>query len=74
MRLLTRYSGSALLHRQPLNCLVRGDASSTPAPKRASFWVRLPYYIFLTAMAAVYYGYVSAAIHHQWPDGGSQAE
>lgn len=60
MKLLTRYPSSGLSGLRPAACLqaVR-DGSSTPAPKRASFLVRLPYYVFLASMAAVYYGYVS---------------
>ena len=63
MRLLTRYSGSTLLQLRPGTYCLSRDAASTPAPKRASFWVRVPYYVFLTGMAAVYYGYVSAVVY-----------
>lgn len=62
MKLLTRYphTGSITSVLAAVCLPSRHDPASTPAPKRASFLVRLPYYIFLTSMGAVYYGYVSA--------------
>ncbi|KAK9893937.1 zf-DHHC-domain-containing protein [Cystobasidium minutum MCA 4210] len=60
MKLLTRYphTGSITSVLAAVCLPSRHDPASTPAPKRASFLVRLPYYIFLTSMGAVYYGYV----------------